>query len=56
LNVLQLIAELKGTHTQEFTIGYLSGIQGYWWDRGLAEEIEDYHDLYIISVVMVFLS
>ena len=27
------------THTQdqEFTKGYLKGIQGYWWNRGLVE-------------------
>ena len=29
--------ELKGTHTQEFIKGYFKGIQGYWWNRGLAE-------------------
>jgi hypothetical protein len=29
--------ELKGTHTQEFIKGYLKGVQGYWWNRGLAE-------------------
>jgi len=32
-------AELKGTHAheQEFFKGYFKEIQGYWWNRGLAE-------------------
>ena len=32
------LKDLK-THTQdqEFTKGYLKGIQGYWWNRGLVE-------------------
>ena len=50
------LKDLTHTQDQEFTKGYLKGIQGYWWNTGLVEGYTDYHRLYRIKTTLMHTS